>query len=117
MANRWFIVPLEESDVGERPKYSDSAQVESWAGNVIVIDATDPWTVFATVGTGEQYYLARFFGDSQTLDSIASNSDATDLSQVSNSKYWVRVILNDLLDKDLTADEWVERFTVGGSNT
>lgn len=123
MADRWFVVPTEQyeetNDDGEvvasgtRPKYSDTDALNGFAGNVISIGMRDPWTVFATAGYDTDYYIVRYYGPSDALDRIASNDDATDLSQVNNTKYWIKVMLNDLLDKDLTADEWVKRFEVG----
>lgn len=123
MADRWFVTPptaFERTDKDGNvietetvPKYSDDNRLDGFAGNVITIGATDPWSVFATVGMDEDYYITRFYGPSDALDDIASNSEVTDLSQVSNTKYWIRVILNDQLNKDLTADEWIDKFEVG----
>jgi hypothetical protein len=122
MADRWFVVPTEQyeetNDNGDvtrtkiRPKYSDTDALKGFTGSMISIGMRDPWAVFATAGYDTDYYVVRFYGPSDALDRIASNDDATDLSQVNNTKYWVQVMLNDLLNNDLTADEWVKRFEV-----
>lgn len=65
MADRWFRLPTETIDAEDGPKYRDLEGVTGFSGN--------------TIGNSPRW-IVRFYGDESTLDEIASESDATELT-------------------------------------
>lgn len=65
MADRWFRVPTETIDGVDGPKYRDRSGITGFSGN--------------TIGNSPKW-VVRFYGDKSTLNKIASENDATELT-------------------------------------
>lgn len=95
MANRWFR--LQEIGTGGfddeyRPDFSGH-DVDGWTGNKSHPDGSPRWIV-------------RVYADTATLDALAGEPSAQELSGVPTQA------LNNMLGANRTADEWKQNFRV-----
>lgn len=110
MANRWFVLPIEETATGvRRPKYVDRDGIRGFSGQVHYFDAeTYPRLPFA----GEEMYVARVYGTSEAIDALADEQDAYGKQEYALSDSEVAAYLNDRLDEDRSFTEWLDTFEV-----
>lgn len=112
-SDRWYLVPATRTAGTTRPKYTDAADIDGFAGNTVpsitlaahhgmLVDAhpdVDPW------------YVARFYGTPAALDAIAAHDDTRSLDTMGA----VARVLNDRfpgVDRNPT-EAWGDAFRVG----
>lgn len=85
--NRWYIVPSEEitdESTGEteiRPKYSDKAGIEGFSGSTIdESDLGSYYSVLTQIQPDKTWYIVRFYGTVEALNSISTHEDAQSLA-------------------------------------
>lgn len=119
MADRWFVVPLKEFEETDSngnvietytaPKYSDTAGVEGFSGNIHFFDKE---TYAGLPFVGKKMFVVRFYGDEAALDSVTSHGDAYGKQEYGLSDSEVAGYLNDRFDEDRSFEEWLSDFGV-----
>lgn len=107
MADRWFRVPTEtiewtDSDgnvisSADGPKYRDLDGITGFSGN--------------TIGNNPMW-VVRYYGDTTTLDEIASKSDSQELTDVEAVQKFENAKIDNIPDKNWDKQTMNDRFSV-----
>lgn len=110
--SRWFVLPVATDDDGNRyPKYTARVGVKGHSSNVIDFADSD----WSDVPLHAELYLSRVYGDTTTLDGIASEPDVRAIDAFGTASDVVRDWLNRRFSQSRTYTEWQAGFRRGGA--